>query len=131
MAHFAQLDENNVVIQVIVVANEDILDGEGNESEEVGIAFCRSLLGEDTNWVQTSYNDNFRIKYAGEGDIYDAENNFFHEPQPYPSWTLDTDLGVWVPPVDPPGSNIYGDDGLPTTWYTWNEADQVWDENNA
>lgn len=72
MAHFAQIDENNIVIQVIVVANEDILDADGQESEEVGIAFCKSLLGEHTRWVQTSYNNNFRGMFAGVGAYYDA-----------------------------------------------------------
>lgn len=75
MAHFAQLDENNKVLNVIVVANEDTLDENGNESEAVGIVFCQKLAG--GNWVQTSYNNNFRGKYAGIGDIYDSEEDVF------------------------------------------------------
>ena len=67
MAHYAQLDENNIVTQVIVVANSDITDANGNEVEEIGIAFCKKLLGEDTNWKQTSYNNNIRVRYAGIG----------------------------------------------------------------
>lgn len=72
MAHFAKLDENNVVIETIVVANEDILDENGNESEEIGIAFCRKLHGENTNWKQTSYNCSFRKIFAGPGCTYDS-----------------------------------------------------------
>jgi len=62
MAHFAELDENNIVLQVTVVNNSDILDENGNESEEIGIQFNKNLLGQDTKWVQTSYNSNFRYK---------------------------------------------------------------------
>lgn len=81
MAHFARLDENNVVTDVIVVANEDILDANGQESEEVGIAFCKTLLGEDTRWVQTSYNGNFRGIFAGVGAYYDATLDIFCIPE--------------------------------------------------
>ena len=84
MAHFAQLDENNVVTQVIVINNNELLtqkvatsdDGYISvstvESEKKGIEFCQSLYGADTRWVQTSYNGNFRGKYAGIGDTYDG-----------------------------------------------------------
>ena len=71
MAHFAQLDENNIVTQVIVVSNEDIKDSDGNESELTGIAFCKSLIGSNTIWKQTSYNANIRKNYAGIGFTYD------------------------------------------------------------
>ena len=74
MAHFAKLDENNIVIQVIVVANEELLDN-GVESETKGVAFCQSLLG--GTWVQTSYNNNMRRTFAGIGMIYDPEVDEF------------------------------------------------------
>jgi len=82
MAHFAQLDENNVVVQVIVINNNELLtqkivtteEGFINvstvESEQKGIEFCKSLYGAETNWVQTSFNGSFRGKYAGVGDTY-------------------------------------------------------------
>ena len=70
MAHFAQLDENNFVTQVIVVHNNELLDESGVEQESKGIVFCQSLLG--GNWVQTSYNNNFRKNYAGIGFTYDS-----------------------------------------------------------
>lgn len=81
MAHFAQLDKDNRVIQVIVVSNDNVYLPDGSESEEVGVAFCRSLLGEDTNWVQTSYNGNFRGKYAGIGDKYNPTKDEFEYDQ--------------------------------------------------
>ena len=79
MAHFAELDENNVVKRVIVVSNDDTSDANGVEKEEIGIAFCKSLFGQDTKWVQTSYNGSFRDKFAGERDIYDVVNDVFIE----------------------------------------------------
>ena len=80
MAHFAELDENNVVTQVIVVANEELLL-DGVENEDKGIAFCKSLLGEDTRWVQTSYNGNIRKNYAGIGYTYDVNQDVFVAPE--------------------------------------------------
>jgi hypothetical protein len=85
MAHFAQLDSNNSVIQVIVVSNDSILDDNGQESEAVGIAFCQQLLGAETTWVQTSYNANFRGKYAGIGYTYDLVADEFVAPEPDPA----------------------------------------------
>lgn len=92
MAHFAQLDENSTVTQVIVVNNTELVttkttttdDGYINvatiESEEKGIAFCRSLYGAETQWRQTSYNGSFRGKYAAIGDVYDADAGEFRSP---------------------------------------------------
>ena len=117
MAHFAQLNDNNIVTQVIVVANDELLL-DGVESEIKGILFCKSLFGEDTKWKQTSYNGNFRKNYAGIGYTYDAANDYFFAPQPYPSWTLDADAR-WQAPVAMPT-----DDKM----YTWNEATLSWDE---
>lgn len=80
MAHFAQLDNNNKVIQVIVIADKDTADSNGIEKEEIGIAFCKSLFGENTNWIQTSYNASIRGIYASIDDVYDAENDVFVRP---------------------------------------------------
>jgi hypothetical protein len=117
MAHFAQLDENNIVTQVIVVANDELLL-DGVESETKGVLFCKSLFGEDTRWVQTSYNGTFRKNYAGIGSTYDPIADHFFAPQPYPSWTLD-DNARWQPPTP------YPSDGK---FYIWNEATLSWDE---
>lgn len=119
MAHFAQLDENNVVIAVNVIADSDCLDGEGNESEAVGIAFCKTLWGADTNWKQTSYNTKigkrwkvdltedtdrpaFRKNYAQVGFIFDESKDSFIQDQPYVSWILNETTGYYEPPLDYP-----------------------------
>ena len=76
MAHFAKI-EDGIVREVIVVNNEVLKDENGIEQESIGINFCKSLYGEDTEWVQTSYNSNFRGKYAGSGDQYNSELDIF------------------------------------------------------
>ena len=116
MAHFAQLDDNNVVTQVIVVANEELLDN-GVESESKGVAFCQSLLG--GNWKQTSYNGNIRKRYAGIGYTYDADKDVFIAPQPYPSWVLDENTD-WQPPVPMPVEE--------GKFFAWFEPNREWIE---
>ena len=80
MAHFAQLDANNVVTEVIVVNNAVVEDLPFPESEPLGVAFCQSLYGADTVWKQTSYNNKFRGVYAGIGFLYDANDDIFIAP---------------------------------------------------
>ena len=116
MAHFAQI-ENNLVTQVIVVNNEDVLDGDDNELESVGAQFCTDLLG--GTWKQTSYNGNIRKNYAGIGDTYDSTRDAFIAPKPYPSWTLVEDTCQWTAPTGCP------DDG---NKYEWNEDTLAWVE---
>lgn len=77
MAHFAELDENNIVIRVLVVNNSDMIDENGSESEQKGIEFLKNIFGEDTRWIQTSYNRNFRGVYAGPGHYYDSAADVF------------------------------------------------------
>ena len=116
MAHFAQLNEDNIVTQVIVVANQDTTDSDGMENEAVGAAFCANLLG--GTWKQTSYNARIRKNYAGIGYKYDATLDAFIAPQPFASWTLDENA-QWKAPVDMPTDDKR---------YTWNEATTSWDE---
>jgi hypothetical protein len=80
MAHFAEM-KDRTVINVIVVNNDIITDQNGIEQENLGIAFCKSLFGENTEWLQTSYNGNFRGKYAVPGSIYDPELDEFKNPE--------------------------------------------------
>lgn len=87
MAHFAELDPNNVVLRVLVVSNDDITDASGQERETLGITFLQGLLGAETRWVQTSYNGNFRSKYAGIGDTYNVAEDEFVAPWPDPAAT--------------------------------------------
>lgn len=100
MAHFAEIDENNIVLRVLVVNDEDCLDKKGKESEAVGIAFLESIFGHN-NWVQTSYNNNIRTRYAMIGGRYDAERDMFINYCEYNDWVLDED-GNWQPPVPQP-----------------------------
>jgi hypothetical protein len=116
MAHFAQL-ENNVVTKVIVVSNQDILDENGQESEQKGIDFCSNLLG--GTWKQTSYNGNIRKNYAGVGYTYDEGRDAFIAPKPYNSWTLDETKAQWKAPVDYPTDDKK---------YTWDEDTTSWKE---
>jgi hypothetical protein len=117
MAHYAEL-ENNKVVRVILVSNQDTMDENGIEKEEIGIAYCKSLFGEETNWIQTSFNGSIRRKYAGAEDIYDPINDIFISPKPYPSWVLDENFN-WKTPV------AFPNDGKK---YTWNEQTVSWDE---
>ena len=115
MAHFAELDKNNIVTRVIVVHNNELLDGE-IESEAKGVEFCSTLFGH-TNWVQTSYNNSMRKQFAAAGYTYDSDSDVFVAPKPYPSWSLD-DNSDWQAPTPMPE-----DDNM----YSWNEETQSWD----
>ena len=117
MAHFARLDENNIVTMVVVVSNEDMIDEQGNENEARGIAVCEQVVGPGP-WVQTSYNGNFRKQYAGLGYTYDAANDVFISIKPYSSWVLNDTFG-WVAPKP------YPSDGKN---YGWDEEKKNWVE---
>ncbi len=122
MAHFAQIDDNNIVIQVIVIHNNELLDN-GVESETKGVAFCKSLYGENTRWVQTSYNSKFRKNYAGIGFSYlPVPIDGFAEPRPFSSWNLDLDNCQWVAPTPMPQDEKI---------YRWNEATTSWVETEG
>jgi hypothetical protein len=117
MAHFAQLNEENLVTQVIVVANPDTADQDGVENEAIGIEFCTNLLG--GTWKQTSYNGNIRKNYAGVGYKYDAALDAFIPPQPFASWTLNNETAQWEAPTPYPTDDKR---------YTWDEATTAWVE---
>ena len=119
MAHFAKLDDNNVVLDVNVVDN-DALDS--SNEEESGIAFLTEWSGGYSNWKQTSYNaatNGFRKNYAGKGYTYDLARDAFIPEQPFPSFTLDEETCRWEPPVPVPT------DGKS---YTWDENTLLWVE---
>ena len=117
MAHFAKLNDNNVVLEVHCVHNNELLV-DGVESEAKGIEFLVAWSGGYTNWKQTSYNGNFRKNYAGVGYTYQADIDAFVPPQPYPSWTLDANV-AWQPPVAKP---------INDNMHLWNEETQAWVE---
>lgn len=120
MAHFAKLDENNVVMEVNVVNNNELLDENNQESEQKGIEFLIAWSGGYTNWKQTSYNKSFRKNYAGIGYKYRSDIDAFVPPQPYASWTLDVSTAQWQAPVPAPN------DGKR---YTWDESTISWIES--
>lgn len=115
MAHYAEIDANNVVLRVIVVDNKDESTPDGTVVESIGVAFCQRLFG--GNWVKTSYNNNIRKRYAGIGYTYNTELDAFIPPKPYPSWILSPDTVDWEAPV------AYPTDGKV---YSWDEAKQKW-----
>lgn len=124
MAHFAQIDYENKILQVLVVRNEDILDQDGHENEQVGIEFLKSIFGPTTRWVQTSYNNNFRHRYAGVGMVYNTEHDVFLYPQPYPSWVLNTETYEWDPPAPQPELTQEQRDSA--KYYEWDEDIKEW-----
>ena len=112
MAHYAYLDDNNIVVAVTVGKDEtELIDGLDTETYY--------SLGTPYTVKRTSYNGNIRKQYAGIGYTYDAVNDVFIAPQPYPSWALDNDFN-WQPPTPRP-------EGM--GWY-WNEVEQVWLDAN-
>lgn len=145
MAHFAELDENNMVLRIIVIHNNELLDANGQESEQQGIDFCKSLYGADTRWAQTSYNNSFRYRYAVVNGHYDPVSDVFVPPKPSdkPSYVLDNAIYDWVPPVP------YPTDGHGYVWiedivnwvkvtskpvpdninrYIWNKTTEEWEQ---
>ena len=117
MAHFAKLNENSIVTEIIVVNNNEILDN-GLESESKGIAFCQLLFG--GNWKQTSYNGKIRKNFAGIGFTYDSTRDAFVAPKPFNSWVLDEATCQWQAPTPKPvveGKSYY-----------WSEDDLSWRE---
>ena len=115
MAHFAEIDQNNTVIRVVVVDNRDTSDATGVEREHIGAAHLEKILG--GTWKQTSYNNSFRKRYAGVGYSYDAQRDAFIPPRPYESWRLDENTCDWQAPVPCP------DDGQQ---YQWDEQNLRW-----
>ena len=117
MAHFAQIDDNNVVMHVIV-AEQDFIDS--------------GAVGDPSKWIQTSYNTikgvhklggtPLRKNFAGVGFIYDSVRDAFYPSQPYPSWTLNEDTCTWEPPVPRPESNY-------PVYHVWDEDNLNWYSN--
>ena len=127
MAHFAKINTDNIVVDVVVVKDNEILI-DGAENEQKGIDFLNSLFNTNYNWKQTSYNTlgnvhagggtPFRKNYAGKGMIYDSDRDAFYVPKPFNSWTLNETTCLWEAPVEWPG------DGKR---YKWNEENRSWD----
>lgn len=123
MAHFAELGIDNIVLRVIVVHNNELLDDNGQESEEKGANFCRNLFG--GTWVQTSYNGNKRKNYAGIGYKFDTQRDAFIPPKPFASWVLNEETCQWNAPVPMPADAGTGE---PPKRYNWDEPTVSWKE---
>ena len=118
MAHFAKIGLNNVVTEVLVIANRETMDAQGNEQESIGIEFLKTLTGHET-WIQTSYNGNIRKNYASIGYTYDAQRDAFISPKPFASWTLNETTCRWDAPTAKPNDDKQ---------YYWNESTTSWVE---
>lgn len=129
MAHFARLDSNNVVTQVIVVGNDDTSDNNGVENENIGIGFCQQILGANTTWKQTSYNRTMRGNYAGIGMTYMTNvatlgvgsTDVFIDQQPHASWTISTTEASWVSPLGAIPT-LTEEQEAADSHYTWDES---------
>jgi len=124
MAHFAELNSSNEVLQVIVVSNDDV-DANGGDESAQAETFVATIVPYGTGgvaWKQTSYNNNFRKQYAGIGFIYDATKDKFIIPQPYSSWSLDAN-DDWKAPVTVP--NVTEISSLPV-YTSWDEPNLQW-----
>jgi hypothetical protein len=117
MAHFAEINEEGIVQRVLVLSNK-IITKDGEEVEELGTAYLQKMFP-DTDWVQTSYNHNFRKRYAGTGYRYDVERDAFIYPQPFPSWLLNEESLSWEAPFPKPDDDKY---------YQWDEESKSWVE---
>ncbi len=120
MAHFAKLDQNNVVLEVHVVHNNELLDENGVEQEQRGVDFLINWSNGYLAWKQTSYNGTFRKNYAGIGYTYDPQRDAFIPPKPFPSWILNEQTCLWEPPVPyPTDGNLYQWDESMTNWVSY------------
>ena len=150
MAHFAELNSSNEVLQVVVISNTDV-DANGGDQHADAETFVASIVPYGTggaSWKQTSYNNNFRKQYAGVGYSYDSSKDKFISPQPYPSWSLDSS-DDWKAPVTYPNvteissnpvlivwdednqkwlGETYTGDPIVTTNYTWDASGLAWNE---
>ena len=124
MANFAKLNADNLVLEVITVDNKELLDDQGKECEQYGIAFL-TLLTRHIHWRQTSYNGNFRKNFARPGDTYDPVRDAFIAPKPYPSWQLDESTCCWQAPIPRPSQPA---DHYTNPGYLWNEESQAWQD---
>lgn len=146
MAHFCELDKNNIVKRVVVI-NNDVLMENGVEVEQKGIDYCKKLFGEDTIWIQTSYNagngvnyinpNAFRKNQGSFGSEYRPDLDAFIPPKPYDSWILNEENCAWEAPVPyPSDGEKYTFDDKTKNWisdgkviYLWRENEQKWERD--
>lgn len=112
MAYFAELDKKNIVIRCVSISDSDCLDENGEESEAVGVAFCKKLFG-TSKWKQTSFNGRIRLNFAGPGMLYHQEKDVFVPPPPHPWYEL-TDDYTWQSPL-----GVHPETGKPLEDWQW------------
>lgn len=122
MAHYARVNSDNIVTYVTPIPNSMITDENGIEHEDRAIDHLNATVptSDGDRWIQTSYNNNFRVRYAGLGYTWDEERNAFIEPKPFESWNFNTETLSWDPPVPMP-EVIDG-----TVGYVWDEDIVNW-----
>ena len=134
MAHFAKVrNSDGVVVETVVVANDVITDGNGDEQESLGVTFLENMYGSDSDyvWKQTSYNSSFRKNFGAVGSIYDSTNDWFRGVQPHASWTFNSNTAQWEPPIAAPitwnggqtlsNDELDGSDAIPDVYY-WDDS---------
>lgn len=117
MAHYAKLDENNIVLQVVVISNEDEMKN-GVEDETTGISFCQKLFNYPY-WKKTSYNNKLRKRYAGIGFYYDEQHDAFIPSKPFDSWIFDENELNWTAPVEKPTNGNWFWDEEMLSWVAY------------
>ena len=118
--HFAQLDENNVVMRVGVFNANNALDENGNYQESLAIAWYKTTFGNHTNWVESSKTHSFRTRAAAKGYTYNSSLDAFITPKPYASWTLDSTIKDWVAPITKP--TLTNEEATAGKYYSWDES---------
>ena len=139
MAHFAELGSNNIIERVVVVADSDT-GGGTLATESVGISFCKSLFGADTNWKQTSITNSFRGNFAGIGGTYMedvatlgvASTDVFMDSKPFPLWHIGISTAEWYPPDDTPAEPTLTEEDIEAgKWYEWSPSNYAADPSTS
>ena len=117
MAHFAQIDDDNIVVNVIVIPDSAAPDPPSDTSQALGREFIANTLRLPGTWLQCSYGSRLRGVFPSPGHIYHPDSDAFSGPKPFPSWTWDSAEATWVPPIPHPEDDHE---------YNWNEGDQQW-----
>jgi len=124
--HFAELDDNNTVLSVIVISNNDLIDKKtGERHESLGDALCKKLTGSKNRWIETCYHGSIRKNYAGLGYTYDEELDAFIPPKRYESWVLNKETALWESPLGPAPERTQEEKNA-RYLYIWNETLREW-----
>lgn len=120
MIHFAQLDENNVVSNIVSLSEHQCKDNHGECSEECGILFCKRTIDASSTWIKIVNDQSYGSLCARVGDTYDSDLNIFIRPKPHESWTFDSDINDWVSPLGNP-PDLTQQELINRQYYNWDE----------